>query len=353
MLKRYLKREDETYSSTASIAPIAAVSATIYCPAEDGLINKVPVSLCGRLKKSVILQGLPNTLSYLTDCQCNDLLQLIAKYPSLFADAPGITSVLTHDIDVGNSLPVKQNAYRLNPNKCAIMKEEVEYMILPSPVKACGVDSSFRFCTDYRKVNKITKPNSFPLPWVEDCVDRVGSANFVSKLDLLKGYWQVPLTPRASEICTFVTPDHFMQDMFLASGMQNAPATLQYLMQRVLVGVTDCEVYIVVFTKTWEEHVKTLESVFSKLSAESLTLNSAKCEFRKAVVTYLGKQVGQGCGKPVVAKVEAILQFPTPSNKRELCQFLSMAGYYRGFCRNFSAVVSPLTDLLSSNRKFI
>ncbi|KAI2668043.1 Retrovirus-related Pol polyprotein from transposon 17.6 [Labeo rohita] len=126
--------------------------------------------------------------------------------------------------------------------------------------------------------------------------------------------------------------------------------------KRVLVGVINCEVYmddVVVYSSSWEEHVKALEDVFSKLAAASLTLNAAKSEFGKAVVTYLGKQVDQGCVRPVVAKVEAILQFPTPSNKHELRRFLGMAGYYRGFCRNFSAVVSPLTDLLSSSRKFI
>lgn len=215
-------------------------------------------------------------------------------------------------------------------------------------------DSSFRFCTDYCNVNKITKADLLPLPRVEDCVDRVGSANFVSKLDLLKGYWQVPLTPRASEICD-TRSFHAVQGFsiwdakcphYISTSDAEGPG----------VGVTDCEVYIddiVVYTRTWEEHVKTLESVFSKLAAASLTLNAAKCEFGKAVVTYLGKRVGQGYVKPVVAKVEPILQFPTPSNKRELRRFLGMSGYYRGFCRNFSAVVSPLTDLLSRNRMFI
>ncbi len=197
MLKRYLKHGDETYSPTASVAPIAAVSTASCCLAEDGLMDKVPVSSCGRLKNSVILQDLPNTLPYLTDCQRKELLLLITKYPSLFADVPGRTSVLTHDIDVGGSLPVKQHAYRVNPSKRAIMKEEVEYMIchdiaVPSQSpwsSPCLLvpkpDASFRFCTDYRKVNKITKADSFPLPRMEDCVDRVGSANFVSKLDLL------------------------------------------------------------------------------------------------------------------------------------------------------------------------
>ncbi len=117
---------------------------------------------------------------------------------------------------------------------------------------------------------------------MEDCVDRVGSANFVSKLDLLKGYWKVPLTPHATE--TFVTPDHFMQYNILTFGMQNAPATFQCLMQRILAGVTDCEVYIdevVVYSNTWEEHVLTLDSVLGKLAALSLSLNGRNVNSEK------------------------------------------------------------------------
>lgn len=84
-----------------------------------------------------------------------------------------------------------------------------------------------------------------------------------------------------------------------------------------------------------------------------MTLNLSKCEFAKAVVTYLGKVVGQGQVKPVNAKVESIVEFPAPSNKRELRRFLGMTGYYRGFCKNFATVVAPLTDLLSTERKFV
>ncbi len=68
-------------------------------------------------------------------------------------------------------------------------------------------DESYRFCTDYRKLNSVTKPDCYPLPRMDDCVDGVGSATFVSKFDLLKGYWQVPLTTRARELSAFVTPD--------------------------------------------------------------------------------------------------------------------------------------------------
>ncbi len=174
-------------------------------------------------------------------------------------------------------------------------------------------------------------------------------------LDLLKGYWQVPLTARASEISAFVTPDSFLQYNVMAFGMRNAPVTFQRLMQRVLSGVKNCKSYLddlVIYSNSWEDHVTRLDLVFSRLAEASLTMNLSKCEFAKAVITYLGKMVGQGHVKPVMAKVSAILDFPIPVNKRELRRFLGMAGYYRGFCYNFATVVSPLTDLLSTSRKF-
>lgn len=87
-------------------------------------------------------------------------------------------------------------------------------------------------------------PDCYPLPRMEDCVDSIGSARFVSKLDLLKGYWQVPLTPQASDISAFVTPDCFLQYQVMAFGLRNAPATFQRLIQIVLAGVPNCKAYL-------------------------------------------------------------------------------------------------------------
>lgn len=95
-------------------------------------------------------------------------------------------------------------------------------------------------------------------------MDKVGSARFVTKLDLLKGYWQVPLTKRGSEISAFVTPDSFLQYTVLAFGMRNAPATFQRMMHQVLSGVPNCEVYlddIVIYSDDWVQHLGTLREV--------------------------------------------------------------------------------------------
>lgn len=208
-----------------------------------------------------------------------------------------------------------------------------------------------RFCTDFRRVNAVTKPDSYPLPRIDDCVDRLGSAVFVSKIDLLKGYWQVPLTLRAKEISAFVTPDHFLQYTAMAFGLRNAPATFQRLINGVLDGVPNCEAYLddlVIYSATWPSHMAHLSTVFRRLSEANLTINLAKCEFGQATVVYLGKVVGRGQVRPVQSKVEAILNYPPPTTRRELRRFLGMVGYYRSFCKNSSAFASPLTDLLSS-----
>uniref|UniRef100_A0A0E9R573 ribonuclease H n=1 Tax=Anguilla anguilla TaxID=7936 RepID=A0A0E9R573_ANGAN len=112
----------------------------------------------------------------------------------------------------------------------------------------------------------------------------------------------------------------------MAFGMCNAPATFQRLMRRVLSGVAYCEAYlddVVIYSADWQSHVEALSTVFQCLQEASLTLNLVKCEFAKAIITYLGKQVGQGQVHPIDAKVTAIAKFPVPTTKRELCRFLA------------------------------
>ena len=109
-------------------------------------------------------------------------------------------------------------------------------------------------------------------------MDRIGSARFVSKIDLLKGYWQIPLSERAKEISAFVTPDSFLQYTVLAFGLRNAPASFQRLVNHILAGVSNCEAYLddlVIYSVTWLDHVAHLKAVLERLSTASLTINLA------------------------------------------------------------------------------
>ena len=122
-------------------------------------------------------------------------------------------------------------------------------------------------------------------------------------------------------------------------GMHNAPSTFQRIINHVIRDFEGVSTYLddlLVVSETWEEHLKKLHALFSRLSDAGLTINLKKCAFGCATVT-LGHEVGQGSTKPRTAKVEAILDFPPPSTRRSLMRFLGMVGFYRCFCPNFSS----------------
>lgn len=377
MLKAYHAREKSEEKASEKTAGPAVSSVAIsveLVPSsgisgadEDGVVLRNAPQQCARLANSEILNNLHSYFNHLTMDQEADVVKVISDFNCLFSDVPKQTNVLQHDIVVNGARPIKQHAYRVNAVKKSIMRQEVSYLLENDLAKpSCSPwsspcllvpkpDGTFRFCTDFRKVNAVTVPDSYPLPRMEDCIDNIGSARFVTKLDMLKGYWQVPLTPQASDISAFVTPDTFLQYTAMAFGLRNAPATFQRLVNIVLADVPNCNAYLddlVLYSVEWKEHVCLLRTVFERLRKANLTLNLAKCEFGRATVTYLGKKVGQGQVRPVEAKVTAIAEFPAPTTRRELRRFLGMAGYYRSFCKNFSTVVSPLTALLSPSKLF-
>ena len=183
----------------------------------------------------------------------------------------------------------------------------------------------------------------------------MGNSKFLTKIDLLKGYWCIPLTDRGREISAFATPSGLYEYNVLPFGMKNAPATFQRMIQSVIQGLPNTNAYIddlVVGNNTWEEHLHDVEELLIRLSQANLTVNLDKCEFGHGTVTYLGYEIGNGKIAPREAKVKAIVDFPTPDGKKPLRRFLGMIGYYRKFCKNFANVALPLTNLLKASVKF-
>ncbi len=359
MLKSYIERDKPN-------TDIHFVNLTYKDKPPDDDVQDVGTPV--KLNNSEILQTMDSRLSYLEDTARTDLTNLLTEFSHLFPDVPTRTDQEHHDVDVGNASPMKQHPYRLSPEKQVYLREEVRYLLdndFIEPSKSnwsspCILvpksDGSYRLCTDYRKVNTVTKTDTYPIPRIDDCIDKVGSSKIVSKFDLLKGFWQVPLTDRAKEISAFVTPDGLFQYKVMPFGMKNSPATFQRLINQVTSGLQGCEAYIddvIIYSETWEEHVDIMRKFFERLSKAKLTVNLSKCEFGKATVTFLGHVVGQGHVKPIDAKVKAICEFPAPVGKRQLMRFLGMAGYYRKFCPNFSTIAEPLTHLLGKRVKFV
>ena len=320
-----------------------------------------------KLNNSEILDNLDLKLSHLSKSKKQEIIALLSEFSHLFPDTPSRTDMIEHDIDIGHTIPIKQHAYRCNPIKLRQVNKEIDYMLendiiqhssspWSSPIilipKSTG---GVRLCNNFKKINALSKTDSYPLPRIDDCVDRIGNANFVTKFDLLKGFWQIPLSSRAKQICAFCTPQGLYEYNVMPFGLKNAPATFQRLINNVTADVDHCDAYIddvIVATKGWEEHIAAIRHLFEKLSQAKLTVNLSKTDFVRATVTYLGHVVGQGQVRPVTAKVEAITNFPTPRNRKELMRFLGVAGYYRKFCKNFSQIATPLTSLLTKNTQF-
>ncbi len=166
------RNSSETLLPSPTLKPSVTV-APVYSPDFEELLIE-PHLLCVRLNNSAILSSLDSCLSYLPEDQHKDVEMLLWKHPTLFDDVPGKTSMMFHNIGVGNYIPIKQHPYRVNPAKRATMISEVDYLLtngLAVPSQSpwsspCLLvpksDNTFCFCTDYRKVNGVTKPDSFP-----------------------------------------------------------------------------------------------------------------------------------------------------------------------------------------------
>ena len=141
----------------------------------------------------------------------------------------------------------------MNPTKLQYLREEIQYLlgndfIEPSQsdwsspcILVPKPDGTFRMCTDYRKVNYVTKTDSFPIPRIDDCIDNIGQAKYVTKFGLLKGFWQIPLTDRTKEISAFVTPGRFYQYKVMPFEMKKSPATFQRLINMIITGLDTCK----------------------------------------------------------------------------------------------------------------
>ena len=310
------------------------------------------------------------SLDHLPDRDRTQLQSLLSQYADIFSDLPGKTDLCTHHIEVKpGTRPIRLSPYRVNPEKAEQIRKELDLMIKMGVIEESNSswaspvvlipksDGSIRFCVDYRRVNDVTLPDAFPLPRVEDLIDKIGRSRFLTKIDLSRGYWQVPMDEISIPVSAFVTPHGQFQWKYMPFGLRNAPATFQRLVKRVLSGLeTFTGAYlddIIIFSDNWDDHMKHLKLVFDRVRQANLTLKKSKCVFASAEVEYLGHTVGLGKVAPRSAKVDAILKFQRPSDKKQLRAFLGIAGYYRKFIPHFAQIAACLTDLLRKNTKFV
>uniref|UniRef100_A0A8R1IFS1 RNA-directed DNA polymerase n=1 Tax=Caenorhabditis japonica TaxID=281687 RepID=A0A8R1IFS1_CAEJA len=207
-----------------------------------------------------------------------------------------------------------------------------------------------------RKLNEVTIPDNFPLPRIDSILEKVGGSKFFSSLDMANGYLQLRLDPESSYKCGFVTEDKVYAYTHLPFGLRSAASYLQRAMRTVLAGMEqDVMMYIddvLVFSKSFESHVKTLRKVLTRFREYNLKASPAKCEFAKKSIVFLGHEISETNYSPNQANLDAIEKMPIPRDLRAVQRFIGMAGFFRKFIKNFSEIAEPLTKLTRKEQQF-
>lgn len=222
----------------------------------------------------------------LPQCKQQLLQNLLRRYDDCFATSSQVrhTSLAKHRIITQEDIrPLHQSPYRVSARERQAIREQVEEMLhndviqpSKSPWAAPVVlvkkkDGSLRFCVDYRRLNSVTKKDVYPLPRIDDTLDRLSDARYFSSIDLKTGYWQIQVDERDREKTAFITPDGLYEFKVMPFGLCSAPATFQRLMDTVLAGLKwqICLVYlddVVVFASNFSDHMKNSGRYWTQLS---------------------------------------------------------------------------------------
>ena len=215
-------------------------------------------------------------------------------------------------------------------------------------------DGALRPVQDYRQLNDVTIKNKYPLPLIQELVDKLSKAKYFTKLDVRWGYNNVRIKEGDEYKAAFLTNRGLFEPLVMFFGLTNSPATFQTMMNDIfqdLIFMGKIVIYlddILIFSKTLEEHREIVKQVLERLRKHKLYLNHNKCEFEKTEIEYLGMIISEGCIKMDPVKLQGVAEWPVPKVKKEVQAFLGFTNFYRRFIKDFGKIAQPLTKLTGS-----
>ena len=259
--------------------------------------------------------------------------------------------------------PVFARARRLPPDKLKVAKAAFEEMTDSGVVRRSNsdwasplhlvpkADGSWRPCGDFRRLNDITIADQYPVPHIQDFSAQLAGCRVFSKVDLVRGYHQIPVASEDVHKTAVITPFGLYEFLRTPFGLKNAAQAFQRLMDSVCRGLTFVFVYlddILVASRTASEHREHLKTLFTRLQDHGLVINLAKCLFGQTELRFLGHLVSADGISPAPDNVKAIREFPLPKTIQKLMEFNGMVNFYHRFLPQAAHLMSPLYDAVAN-----
>ncbi|GJR53804.1 reverse transcriptase domain-containing protein [Tanacetum coccineum] len=276
---------------------------------------------------------------------------------------PGIClSFCKHKIQLlDDKKPVVQKQRRLNPNMQEVVKKEIVVLQLSTnendELVPTRTITGWRVCIDYRKLNEATAKDHFPLPFMDQMLERLAGNKYFCFLDGFSGYFQIPIDPNDQEKTTFTCPFGTYAYRRMPFGLCNAPATFQRCMLAIFHDMIEESVEVFmddfsVFGNSFDTCLNNLDKMLQRCKDAHLVLNWEKCHFMVKEGIVLGHKVSSAGLEVDKAKIDVISKLPPPTNIKGVRSFLGHAGFYRRFIKDFSKIARPITKLLEKDTPF-
>ena len=294
------------------------------------------------------------------------VISLLIEFDDIIGrgDRMGRTTLVTHDIDTGDTPPIRTRQRPINPTQEADLKKRIDQWLKLGIIKEGTSEWRFqlvaaakkgttdlRWCSDFSPLNTHTRKDAYPMPDLSDNLARLARSKIFSALDCSGAFLNVPLTPRTKERCSFGCHLGTFIFQYMPFGLCNAPATFQRLMNKVFEPLKSSEalVYLDDALAHSEDpwvHFRIVRKIFERYRYAGLTIQPKKTFLFREEVDYLGHRVSPQGLATQPSYIAIVKDWPVPKTAKEIQIFLGKTGYYRRFVKNYSEVSGPLSEYI-------